>query len=236
MITLSHSMCCAVTFEVGKPLMSWILLIMVVAAVFLLRDALLLGTMTPRTFAWYALGATVVFAALGVVSETVSREQASGWLRNPNFWIPAVAVHAILWLGTFLVRRSRLLPPWVLLALPTPMWLLSAGGLVWLAIQKVSGIDGWIVGTLLGAAWSSAAVLLSRIAALGAWNPVEFSTAANLTAIVLIPLQKQEVQGGSPQAPVDWMASLLPLAAVASLVALSFAVHRYRSSRHAAHS
>lgn len=216
--------------------MSWMVLITAVAATFLVRDALLLRASKPRTLALYAMGATTIFAALGVVSETVSRDQAAGWLRNPNLWIPAVAVHATYALGTFLARRSRFLPPWVLLVLPSPMYLSSAGGLAWLAMQRVSGLDGWLAGTLLGAAWSAAVALLSRLAAYqGTWNPLEFSAAANLTAILLIPLQQRETEGGAPQAPFDWMASLLPLAAVASLVVLSFALHRYRSNRHAAH-
>jgi hypothetical protein len=214
--------------------MSFLLLITVGAAVFLVRDALLLRTSTRRGLALYALGATAVFAALGVVSETVSRDQAVDWLRNPNIWIPAVAVHGIYWLGTLLARRSRVLLPWVLL-LPSPMYVFSAGGLAWFATQLVSGMDGWLLGILLGAAWGAAATLLSRLAAQGTWNPLEFSAAANLTATLLIPLH-QEAQEGSQQAPVDWMATLLPLASVAGLVALSFAVHRYRSSRHAAHS
>jgi len=67
-------------------------------------------------------------------------------------------------------------------------------------------------------------------------NEMEFSATANLTAILLIPLQQQGGQATPPEMPVDWVAGLLPLAAVASVVALSFAVHRYRSSRYAAHS
>lgn len=217
--------------------MSWILLITSGLAVFFVRDALLLARSPHRAVAaLYAIGAAGVFALLGAATETISRDQAFALLREPRVWVPAVLIHAVYWLAAFLARRSRLLPPWAMLALPSPVYVFSAGGLAWLALQRVSGVDGWLAGALTGLAWSAAVVLASHLAARGSWNATEFAATANLTAILLIPLQQQGGETAAPgAAPVDWLAGLLPLAAVGSLVALSFAYHRYRSFRHAAH-
>jgi hypothetical protein len=216
--------------------MSRIVLIAAVGVVFLVRDALLLGKLGRRALALYSLAATLVFAALGAIAELVSRDQVIELLREPRFWVPAVAIHCIYGLVTMLARRSRFLPPWVLLMAPAPMYLLAAGAVGWLVLQRLSGMDGWAAGALLGAAWSGAVAALSGRAARGSWNPQEWSAAANLAAIVLVPLEQRGGESGAPPAPVDWLASLLPLAAVVSLVVVSFAVHRYRSSRHAASS
>jgi len=114
--------------------MSWILLIAAGAVVFLARDALLLAQARRGSLALYASGATAVFAALGFAAESVSRDHAFAWLRDARVWIPAVVIHVVYWLGTFLARRGRFLPSWVLLVLPSPIYLFSAGGLAWLAL------------------------------------------------------------------------------------------------------
>ncbi|MBM3798364.1 MAG: hypothetical protein FJW31_30990 [Acidobacteria bacterium] len=63
----------------------------------------------------------------------------------------------------------------------------------------------------------------------------QFAAAANLSAVLLIPIQQSsDTQSGIADPPMDWAATLLPLALTASLILLSSLFHRFRSSRRAA--
>lgn len=223
--------------------MDWLLLVGAGLLVYFVREVLLLAAapLATRTRQWAVWAACqwIVFAMLGWAAESVPRNQAYALLRNVWFWAPAVAIHVVLWaVFTRLRRRPQPAQPmrWAGL-FPPPMALFAGGALVWLALTRTGYFEGWCAGLAVGTVWI-AAVLLGAMVWRGRADvdaALQFAAAANLSAVLLIPIQQSsDTQSGIAEQPIDWAATLLPLALTASLILLSFLFHRFRSSRRAA--
>ena len=116
--------------------------------------------------------------------------------------------------------------------IPAPVFLYSAGGLCWLVLERVN-LAGWRVGALAAAVAAVAVGCASGLLRRG-WRQrtrgaqvLDFAGAANLSAILLIPLQQQSRDSGLGELAVDWGATLLALGATAGLIAVSFLFHRF---------
>lgn len=224
--------------------MDWLLLAGAGLLLFFVRDVLLLASspVSLRCRLWLVWAAVQlgVFIALGCIAELVPRERAYAFLREPLYWGPAVALHGLLWmLFTWARRRSRsgAMIVWIA-ALPAPMFVFAAGAVVWLVLTRTGHFEGWSAGAAVGLVWIalvlSAAAWRSR-AGVDAGAALQFGAATNLSAALLIPIQQSsDTQSGIAEQPIDWAATLLPLGLTASLIALSFLFHRFRSSRRAA--
>ncbi|MEX2301217.1 MAG: hypothetical protein WD733_09785 [Bryobacterales bacterium] len=221
--------------------MDWLFLLLLGLALFLTRDALLLGSRVPGA----ALKATVAYAAvflavfvlLGAAADFVSRDQALSLLRDARLWIPATLVHAALCIA-FLRARNKTGPSnravWLILV-PAPVFLYCAGGLCWLAITSGRVFDAAAAGGLLGCAWVALVIAGARWARrLGsARSPaaiLDFAAAANLSAILLLPLHQQSEQSALAENALQWQTSVMALAATAGLIGASFLFHRLRRS------
>ncbi len=218
--------------------MNWPLLILAGLSIYLIRDALLLSQVGPQVGAsrLYAVAATAVFCALGIAAERLSSGEAFALLADPRIWIPSAALHLIQWLAMLDRRLLGRASPAVLLALPAPVWLFSAGGVVWLVLRSWSSLDGWLTGMLIGFTWSLLVWCLRSLLPRSPQRAREFAAGANLTALLLLPMQQQAGTASLPQGgDIDWLSSALPLAAVALGILASFLYHRYRSLRRAAH-
>ena len=223
--------------------MDWVLLLLLGLLLFLARDVLLLATVS-RGQGWavapaaYGLVLAAVFLGLGTAAESVSREGALALLRDPRVWVPAIAVHVALWGVCRQLKQSERQRRygWVVALIPAPVFLYSAGGLCWLALEQTR-LAGWQIGALAAAVLAAtvgvAAGLLGRRWVRPAMNSqvLDFAGAANLSAILLLPLQQQSRESGLLAQSLDWAATLLTLGATAGLIALSFLFHRlWRSS------
>ncbi len=221
--------------------MDWILLAGVSLLLFCIRDGWLLAVCEPtRRWQWRAAWSAVqsiCFVSLGLAAESVSRDRAHAFLREPMFWGPAVAIHLALWAAfTFIGRgKQARAAGHALMLLPTPMFLFAAGALVWLSLTRTALFSGWSAGVAVAMAWIGVVLIGS------AWHSrsgpdsgkaLEFAATVNLSALLLIPIQQSaESQSGLAEQPVDWLATLLPLGLTASLIALSYLFHRFRSAR-----
>ncbi|MBM3788178.1 MAG: hypothetical protein FJW30_27885 [Acidobacteria bacterium] len=223
--------------------MDWLLLVGAGLLVYFVREVLLLAAapVATRTKQWTVWAACqwIVFTVLGWAAESVPRNQAHALLRSPWFWEPAVAVHLVLWAIFTLLRRREQPEPalrWARL-FPPPMALFAGGALVWLALTRTGYFEGWSAGLAVGTV-RIAAVFLGAMVWRGRAEvdtALQFAAAANLSAVLLIPIQQSsDTQSGIAEQPIDWAATLLPLALTASLILLSFLFHRFRSSRRAA--
>lgn len=224
--------------------MDCVLLAGVSLLLFYVRDVLLLAAAAPRDrrrfwLAWAGVQA-LSFLALGLAAESVSRDRAYGMLREPRFWMPAVAIHVALWVAFTWLRRSERLEQraaWAAL-LPPPMSLFANGALVWLALTRTGFSEGLTIGAAVGGAW------IATVLGAAAWHArragdggraLEFAATANLSAVLLIPIPPTtDSDSGIAAQPIDWAATLLPLGLTASLILLSFVFHRFRSARGAA--
>ncbi len=178
--------------------MDWQVLIAVGLSVFLWRDACLLSVAgAPR--AAHAAVQLAGFAALGVFAETVSRDEAYALLRDPRIAWPAAGLHLGLWAALYLGGRRKAAWLHALALAPAPVFVFSAGGLVWSLLQHTRLGSGLAAGCAGAAAWLAAAHLLALI--LKQFRPTtletfhSFAAASNLTAILLIPLQQTAVTG-----------------------------------------
>ena len=221
--------------------MDWLFLLLLGSALFLTRDALLLGSRTAaaafRVTVAYAVVSLAVFVSLGAAADFVSRDQALSLLRDARLWIPAILVHAALCIAFLRARNktgasNRAL--WLILP-PAPVFLYCAGGLCWLAITSSSVLDAATAGALLGCVWVALVIAGSRWARrLGsARSPAsvfDFAAAANLSAILLLPLHQQSEQSALAQNAIQWQTSVMALAATAGLIGASFLFHRLRRS------
>jgi hypothetical protein len=233
----------------------WLFLLVLGLAVFLARDALLLsafprGAAIKATTA-YAAAWVVVFAALGTAADHVSRDEALRLLRDARLWGPAVALHAALWFAFTRARskghgRGRVL--WLVLA-PAPVFVYCAGGLCWLALTAGGPRDATTAGGLLGCAWVALTVACCwGLRRFGSGEPrrdsgprtdseeprtgavLEFAAAANLSAILLLPLHQYSQQGTLADTAFPWGTTVTALAATAGLIGASFLFHRLRST------
>ncbi|MBL8174485.1 MAG: MotA/TolQ/ExbB proton channel family protein [Bryobacterales bacterium] len=178
--------------------MNWQLLIGVGLSVFLWRDVCLLAAPKPP---WriYAGIQVAVFAGLGWIAETVSREEAFGLLRDVRIAAVAAAAHLVLWGLLFFGQRRK--AGWVrMVALaPAPMFLFAAGGLVWSVLQRTGISTGVAAGLVAAGGWLAAAGLLAvlkkRWTASTPESYTDFAAASNLTAILLIPLEQTAASG-----------------------------------------
>ncbi|MCS7023510.1 MAG: hypothetical protein NZV14_01825 [Bryobacteraceae bacterium] len=215
--------------------MSWSIFLAGGLLVFFLRDALLLRLVRWPWVWLYVVSFPAIFAGLGVLAERLPREEALALLRDPRFWAPAAGLHVGNWMISFFIARRAAFADWMALLLPAPMYWFLAGGLVWLALQFIPGVEGWMLGLLTGLVWSLAVVATSRLWR-PAWKSWDFAAATNLTALILIPLHQESRETETAGLVVgDWLGTLLPLSVVVCFVAVSFLYHRYKSSRHAVH-
>lgn len=216
--------------------MDWFLLAAAGAALFLARDtALLASGLTARMTITWAAAQMISFVALGLAAESLSRDQAYGIPRDPRFWMPAVAVHFLLWAAIFFGRKWRMLTrkAWLIALIPAPVPVFCAGAFVWTALTKASFLEGWSAGVAVGAVWIATVLGAASIRRpANSDSALQFAATANLSAILLIPIQQQSGEGSAvAEQPIDWIAALLPLALTGSLVLLSFLFHRHRSAR-----
>ncbi len=210
--------------------MDWLLLTAVGLTLFLRRDAALLASISRSLSTHTLAGHLLVFAILGHLAESISREQAYTLLRDPRLWIPAALVHALLWILLLRSPRAARLAPLI----PTPVFVFSAGGFAWLLLNWRSWPAGWIAGLVAGLFWISAVLALTAVIRRFDFPARQFAATANLSAILLIPIQQQSSDtSGLAEQPIDWFSNVLPLAMIGVLILSSYLFHRARSARKA---
>jgi hypothetical protein len=221
----------------------------------LLLGALRRGAALKATLAYTAVY-LAVFAALGTTADFVSRDQALELLRDSRLWIPAVVLHIALGFTVVMARRrnapDRAL--WLVLV-PAPVFLYCAGGLCWLALSNGVATGASTAGAVLGCLWivlttalsswsgrpggtgataengeisASARDSESRINESNTQAVLDFAAAANLSVILLLPLNSFSPQSALAETPFRWGTTLMALAATAGLVGASFLYHRLR--------
>lgn len=222
------------------PFMDWFLLTAAGVALFLARDAALLASAPvaplPMRAAWAAVQG-VLFLGLGLAAESISRDQAYAILRDPRFWMPAVAIHFALWAAIYFGRRHTAFARgvWLIALIPSPVPMFCGGACVWIALTRTGALEGWSAGVAVGAAWIGTVLASAARFRPAADAALQFAATSNLSAILLIPIQQQSGEGsGVAEQPIDWIAALLPLALTGSLVLLSYLFHRHRSGRRSA--
>lgn len=221
--------------------MDWLFLLLLGLALFFARDAFLLGSAKGgaalKVAGAYAVVFLGTFVALGAAAEFVSRDRALGLLRDARLWIPALALHAALCAAFLRARGSeqrQRRAVWLIL-IPAPVFLYCAGGGCWLALTSSSTFNAIPTGALLGCTWVVCVVGASRWArhrasAGSAAAILDFAAAANLSAILLLPLQQRSERSVLAEGAVEWQTSVMALAATAGLIGASFLYHRLRRS------
>ena len=220
--------------------MDWLFLLVLGLVLFLARDALLLSALWQGAARKAAVAYTAVFLAvflaLGTAADFVSRDQTLSLLRDPRLWIPAVAVHVALWFAFARARSRDVLPNralWLVLV-PAPVFLYCAGGLCWLALASGGSWDATTTGGLLGCAWialiAPCSWFVRRVGKAESRTGVilDFAAAANLSAILLLPLQQYSQKSLLAETAFQWRTSVMALAATAGLIGASFLFHRLR--------
>jgi hypothetical protein len=227
------SSCCTV---------DWLFLLLLGLGLFFGRDLLLVHSFSGRdaakiTAAYGAIFVTL-FSLLGTAADFVSRDQALSLLRDARLWVPAILLHGALWFALVKARRAMRARRWVfaLTVLPTPVFVYCAGGLCWMTLASTGASDPTVVGALLGSAWVTLVIA-------GAWGLrwfgvtagrsdeiLDFAAAANLSAVLLLPLHQQSSQSALLETSVHGETSALALAATAGLIGASFLFHRMRRS------
>jgi hypothetical protein len=218
----------------------WLFLLVLGLVLFLARDVLLLSALQRsaalKTTVVYAAVFVAVFLALGTAADFVSRDEALRLLRDARLWIPAVLLHGLLWLafsGAKNKENARRRVFWLVL-FPAPVFLYCAGGLCWLALTRGGAFDAATTGGLLGCLWIAVVAACSwRVRQLGTGETrtdasLDFAAAANLSAILLLPLHQYSQQSALAQTAFQWRTSVLALAATAGLIGASFLFHRLR--------
>ena len=219
--------------------MDWVFLLLLGLVLFLVRDALLLSLLGARAIALkaraaYAVVLPAVFAGLGGAAELISREQAVTLLRDPRVWVPAVGIHVLFWVAFSKAKKASRWerPVWLLTLIPVPLFLVAAGGLCWMVLSQTRSVSGAIVGGCLGIAW----VLLVFF---GSWivparrtesapKTLDFAAAANLSAILLLPMYQYSENRAVTETAWQTRTSALALIATAALIGASFLFHRLR--------
>ena len=221
--------------------MDWLFLLLLGLVLFFVRDVLLLSSFREqgsflRATTAYAAIFVVAFVLLGTAADFVSREEALKLIGDVRLWVPAVLLHGALWLGFFQAKRDPRARRWMfaLTLIPAPVFVYCAGGLCWLALASSHALNGTTAGVLLGAAWVA-------LAAAGAWWArrfssaesqagaiLDFAAAANLSAILLLPLHLQSEQSALVESAFHGKTSAMALAATVGLIGASFLFHRLR--------
>ena len=179
--------------------MDWQLLIGAGLTAFLWRDVCLLSAARTVFSPGYCIVQAGVFLILGMLAESISRDDAFRLLRNPQLWIPAVAIHFVLWAVLYFGRGRQMGWTRGLAMLPSPIFVFSAGGVVWLLLQTGTTSDGWMAGVLAATGWiavvSGLGALKKQFAPSTFETSVSFAATANLTAILLLPLEQSAADG-----------------------------------------
>lgn len=221
--------------------MDWLFLLLLGLVLFFVRDVLLLSSFRERgsflkATATYGAIFVAVFVLLGTAADFVSREEALKLLGDARLWIPAVLLHSALWFGFFKAKRDPRARRWslALTLVPAPVFVYCAAGLCWLTLASSHRLGGTTAGALLGVAWAA-------LTAAGSWwarkfgkaEPqagaiLDFASAANLSAILLLPLHQQSQQSALVENAFQGKTAAMALAATAGLIGASFLFHRLR--------
>ena len=200
------------------------------AVLFCLRDARLLGARPRLVFSFVPITGAAG-AACGLAAESLSAVAASSLVGNVRFWLPATAIHAAQ--AYWCVRRNRLgRPPDWISALPGPLVVVAMVWAARLALVQVDGAEGLHVGAAIGLAYGAICGALGATGLVGRSPPdaLRFGAVVHLSALLMIPALAAPDQPLGEQ-PVDWPLTAAVTAAIAALVLLSFAWHRYRFRR-----
>ena len=194
---------------------------------FCVRDGRLLASRPGISIATIPI-LLVASAGCGLLAERISLDQATAWLADFRFWMPASLLHLLL--SFHAVRRGRLgkQVDWVSL-MPAPVWFVAVTGGAWMALARMDNVTGLMVGLVLGTAYS-AGVGLIAVWGRSRSDPqaaLRFGAMSHISAILLVPAATVLDRPLSGQ-PVDWLVTAVVLGSLAILLALSFAWHRYR--------
>ncbi|GIU73305.1 MAG: hypothetical protein KatS3mg004_0392 [Bryobacteraceae bacterium] len=168
-------------------------------------------------------------SVLGWIAEHISGEQAYALLTEKAVWIGVLTWHLLAWGGLVWDRDRGKIPLLALLA-PSPMQAFAIGGFIWLLLQRLEGVEGVWAGVAVGAIWCVAAVTLQPFTAKQEQQARRIASAAQWTAILLLPMQVR-AQPGLATAQME-KTPLAPLGVVAGTIAASFLVARIRRIRH----
>ena len=205
-------------------------------AVFAVRDA-----WTPPRSA-YAFVAVTLLAGLaaGGLGAALSAAEVDAWLSHPVFWSGGLAAHSGLALWS-LRRAGNAAAGGLVAALPSPVFAVALVLTARIVLERTNALSGWQAGA------AAAAGYLLLVAALGAGvkkiggagSRARLAAWSHLTAVLLVPWSPVAAGAGTAReagaapgggAVEGWAAAL----GVASVTALSFAWHRYRSNRRGA--
>lgn len=193
---------------------------------FLVRDMRLTAA-RPRLAIAFACFAVSSATVCGAVAERLSAAEAQAWLADPRCWITAVGVHAALAFRSGRRALRGLSADW-LSVFPAPVWMIAIVGASRTALTWLAWPTGPEVGALLGVGYSLLAVS-AGLALRARCRPsatLRFASATHGSALLLVPAAVALHRPSAPTA-IDWGISAAVLSLVATLVAASFAWHRY---------
>ena len=194
---------------------------------FCVRDGRLVGS---RPIMSVSAFPTLLAAAAGcgLVAERISADEATAWLTDVRFWVPAALLHALLSFRSARLGRMNKQVDWISL-LPAPVWLVAMTGGARAALAWIDGVTGVTVGLVLGAAYLAAA---GSLALLGRFDrapraALRLASVTHISAILLVPAATVLDRPLSSQ-PIDWFVTTIVIGSVALILGLSFAWHRFR--------
>ena len=198
-------------------------------ALFAFRDARLLVCRPRLCFAILPL-IVAMSIGCGLVAERLSSSEATAWLSDGRFWIPAALIHVAFAYRS--ARRSRLVKPVDLVSsVPPPVWWVALTGAAREVLARVPDTTGLLVGLSLGCAY-----LLAVGVAFATLRPrqdhptaLRFAAVTHICALLLVPGAAILDRPLSTQ-PVDWPATGVVMTALTLLLTLSFVWHRLRRS------
>lgn len=194
---------------------------------FCIRDGRLLASRPGISFvAVPILLATSV--ACGLVAERISADEASAWLSDVRFWIPAMLLHALLAFRSGSLGRAQRRVDWISL-LPAPVWTVAMIGGARMALVWTENVTGLSVGIVLGLGYVGAVgiVALSGRFDRASRPALRFAAVNHISAILLVPAATVLDRPLAGQ-PVNWSVTAAVIGAVALVLGLSFAWHRFR--------
>ncbi len=194
---------------------------------FCVRDGRLLASRPP--LALVALPVLLaVSAGCGLFAERLSVNDATAWLVDGRFWIPAALLHALLSFRSARRGRTNKRADWISL-LPAPVWCVAITGGARMALARFDDVTGLSVGLALGAAYAAAvgSVAIFRRLDPDARAALRFASVTHMSAILLVPAAAMLDRPLSSQ-PVDWIVTGIVTSFVVLILGLSFALHRLR--------